>query len=104
MESVIFYITCKDKNEAEKIGKTLVEERLAAGANVLREITSFFWWKGKINEAKEAALILKTKKGLAQDLINRVKELHSYECPCIIALPIIEGSKDFLNWICEETK
>lgn len=104
MESVLFYVTCKDKNEAEKIGRTLVEERLAACANILCETTSFFWWEGKIDEAKEVALILKTKKVLAEDVINRVKQLHSYECPCVIALPIIVGNKDFLNWIHEETK
>ncbi len=104
MSYVIVYITFSNKEEAEKIAKVLVEKRLVAGANIIPEITSFFWWKGKLEEEKESALIAKTKKEVFDKLLQEVKKLHSYECPCVIALPIVEGSPDFLNWIDEEVQ
>jgi len=104
METKLFYVTCKDKDEAKKIAKKLLEERLIACANIFPEIESFFWWEQKIDSAKETPMILKTKKTLTKEIIAKIKELHSYECPCIIEIPITGGYKEFLKWICEETK
>ena len=100
----LIYITCSSSSEAEKIGKQIVKERLCASVNIIDNMHSFYWWKGKIEESREAILIAKTKEELVSELINRVKELHSYECPCIIALSIEEGNPDFLDWIKKETK
>ncbi len=104
MSFVLVYITFNSKEEAEKIAKILIEERLIACANLFPEISSFFWWEGKIEKEKEVALIGKTKEELFQKIVDRVKELHSYQCPCIIALPIFNGNPDFLEWIKKETQ
>ncbi len=103
MDFVLFYVTCKDAGEAKNIGKSLLKERLIACCNIFPEMSSFFWWNGKIDEAKEAVVILKTKKTLSQKVIKRIKELHSYECPCIVEIPITSGYRKFLDWIEEET-
>ena len=97
------YITTKDEEEAKKIGKTLVEERLAACINI-HPIKSIFWWEGKIVEDSEAAMFVKTKAELVDEVIRRVKELHSYEVPCIVSLPIEKGHPEYLKWIDQSTK
>jgi periplasmic divalent cation tolerance protein len=98
------YITACDKAEALKIGRMLVEERLAACANVIDNMTSVYWWEGKIEDSAEVVLIAKTKQELVESLISRVKELHSYSCPCIVSWPISAGNPDYLRWIDKETK
>ena len=85
----------------EKIGNTLVEEKLAACVNITSEIKSVYFWKGKVEEDKEHLLIIKTRKDKFESLEKRVKEIHPYEVPEIVALSIILGSKDYLNWIDE---
>ncbi|MFH1364116.1 MAG: divalent-cation tolerance protein CutA [Candidatus Aenigmatarchaeota archaeon] len=104
MEYVLIYITAKDAEEAERIGDTLVSEKLAACANVLACMKSFYEWKGKRVCDSEVPLFLKTKKSLVQDVIKRVKEMHSYDVPCVIALPILDGNPDYLKWLGENTK
>ena len=104
MSAHYVYITASDKAEALKIGRTLVEERLAACANVIDNMTSIYWWEGKIEESAEVVLIAKTKQELVESLISRVKELHSYSCPCIVSWPINAGNPDYLRWIEEETR
>ncbi len=104
MKPVIIYITCKDRDEAIKISKALVEMRLCACTNILGDISSFFWWEGKVQSEKEVAMIVKTREDLLSEVIEKVKELHSYSCPCIVALPIIGGYKEFISWIEEETR
>ncbi|MFC1938682.1 divalent-cation tolerance protein CutA [Chloroflexota bacterium] len=99
----LVYITTKDEEEAEKIGKALVSERLAACAN-LHPIKSIFRWQGQISQEDEVALLAKTKAELANEVISRVKELHSYEVPCVIVLPIEKGNPDFLAWLSQSTK
>ena len=98
MYSVIF-ITTKDMSEAEKISKALVSKKLVACVNIVKGIKSFFWWEGKVDEANEVLLILKTKRSYFEKIEKAVKLLHSYDVPEIIALPIIEGSKDYLRWV-----
>ncbi len=104
MKLNIIYITAKDKDEAKAIGRKLVEERLAACVNIIDNVDSIYWWEGKIEEGVEAVIIAKTKEPLVPELINKVKSLHSYECPCIVSLPIVEGNTPYFNWIMKETK
>ena len=103
MPVMFVYVTAADTEEANKIGRRLVEEQLAACANILPGATSIFRWQGKVEEASEAVLILKTTEQRLERLIERAKSLHSYECPCIEALPVVEGNRDFLEWVVRET-
>ncbi|MEM0096506.1 MAG: divalent-cation tolerance protein CutA [Candidatus Bathyarchaeia archaeon] len=98
---IIVLVTAPSKNEAEKIAKTLLEERLIACANIIGPVHSLFWWLGKIDKAQEHLIIMKTRKALFGKVCERVKALHSYQIPEIIAMPITEGSKDYLKWLDE---
>ena len=100
---VIIYSTASDEEEAYKIGKQLVEEKLVACANLLPKIKSCFLWKGKVEEDSEAILIVKTLESLAEKVIKRIKDLHSYEVPAILVFEIKGGNKEYLKWITEET-
>lgn len=95
------YVTTKDREEAVQIGTKIVEEKLAACANILDGMESIYWWKGEIETAQETVLVLKTTYSNVAKLTKRVKELHSYEVPCVVSLNIAEqeGSPDYLNWI-----
>lgn len=103
MSAIWIYVTTKDSAEAETIGKKLVEEHLAACVNIFDKIKSIYRWEGKICEDNEAVLIIKSQEALLPKIVKRVKELHSYSCPCIIALPVVGGNEDFLEWIHKET-
>jgi periplasmic divalent cation tolerance protein len=93
------YITTSSKEESKTIGKKLVEEKLAACVNIISSIESIYLWKGQIEEDNESLLIAKTKSENIDKIIKRVKEIHSYETPAILAIPIIEGSKDYLDYL-----
>jgi periplasmic divalent cation tolerance protein len=99
----LVYITAGDMEEARKIGKKLVEERLAACVNFF-PVTSIFRWKGSIDEANEVAIIAKTTSGKVKGIEKRIKELHSYDVPCVVSFNMEEGSKDFLDWIAESVE
>lgn len=99
MKYILVYITTKNKAEAKKIGKILVFSRLAACVNIIDKMNSIYWWNNKIEESKEAILIAKTSNFLFGKLVKKVKSIHSYSCPCIVALPIINGNKEYLKWI-----
>lgn len=103
MKTAILYITAKDAKEARKLAAALVKERLAACANIIDRIHSVYRWKGKIEKNAEALVFAKTKASLVTKAISRVRELHSYECPCIVSFPIDKGNPDFLTWISNET-
>ncbi|MFH1790944.1 MAG: divalent-cation tolerance protein CutA [Candidatus Omnitrophota bacterium] len=103
MKYVILYITAKDRAEAGKIGRVLVEERLAACVNILDNVHSMYWWEGRVQSDTEAVIIAKTREELTEKAVARVKSVHSYSCPCVVALPILNGSKDYLDWIKKET-
>ena len=103
METYSVYVTTKDETEAKMIAKAVVGERLAACANVLGSIGSVYWWQGRVCEENEVALILKTSAECKSRLIDRIKELHSYECPCVVCLSVADGNREFLNWIIAET-
>ncbi len=96
---IVVLVTAKDKKEAGKIARGLLEAKLIACANIVEGVQSLFWWQGKIDSSKEVLLVLKTKKILFKKVIAQVKSLHSYQTPEIIALPIINGSEDYLDWI-----
>ncbi len=101
---IVVYITTSSVSEAKKIGRKLVEEKLAACSNIVSPISSIYRWQGKICEDKEALIILKSKKKLFKQIEKKVKELHSYDVPEIIAIPVIEGSDSYLSWLRDETK
>ena len=95
----LVYITTDSLEEAQNIGTKLVKERLAACANIIDGMTSVFEWKGKIESAKETILIAKTEASRFEALTQRVTELHSYDVPCIVALPVQQGYPPFLEWV-----
>ena len=95
-------ITATDAEEAENIAEVLLGERLAACVNVVPDIHSSFWWEGKQDSAKESLLIVKTRTAKLQEIILSVKTVHSNTVPEIIALPIIGGNQDYLDWIDNE--
>ena len=99
MELRFVYITAPSAEEARAIGKALVEERLAACVNIIGHAESIFWWEGKIEEGSEAVLIAKTTAEKVPALTEKVKELSSYSCPCVVSLPIEEGNEEYLNWL-----
>ena len=103
METCLVYVTTGSDAEARKIASAMVEERLAACANILGEITSIYRWEGSLQTENEVAFILKSQPHLIKKLTARVTELHAYECPCVIAMPIIDGNPEFLKWIIDET-
>jgi len=96
---VVVFITTGNAVEAQRIAQALVSERKAACVNIMPQVHSRFWWKGKIDSADESLLIVKTKASLLEALIKLVKENHSYDIPEVIALPIIGGNQDYLRWI-----
>ena len=103
MSVTTIYITTNSKEEAMEIARATVKEKLAACANILGEVSSVYAWNGEIAEEKETALLLKTSEKLIKRLTERVKTLHSYDCPCITALNIVDGNADYITWIKQET-
>jgi len=90
-------------HEAERIARALVEERLAACANIVPGLTSLYWWEGKVNRDAEALIILKTPPRRVAKLLKRLKELHSYTVPEFLALPVVEANPDYAKWVKAET-
>ena len=102
-ESLVVFVTCGSEEEGLKIAHALIEERLAACVNIVSPIRSIYRWEGKIWDEKEWLLIIKTQTARFEDVEKRVKSLHSYSLPEIVALPIINGSSSYLNWLREMT-
>ena len=103
MEFVFAYITAGSRDEARRIGRALVEERLAACANILDGMTSIYRWQGAVEEASEAVLIAKTRAELFDRLAARVRDLHSYSVPCVVELKVGRGNPAYLDWLRDET-
>lgn len=95
--------TAANQEEAEKIAQELVEKKMVACVNVF-DIASIYWWEGKIDRSTEALGIIKTRKDLIETIIEEIKANHSYDCPEVIAIPIIAGSKEYLDWIDDSVK
>ena len=100
----IAIITCPSKKDALKIKDLLLKSRLAACTNILEGVDSFFWWQGKIDSASEVMLLAKTTRAKFKEIITCITEVHSYETPEIIAIPIIDGNKPYLDWIDDSLK
>ena len=101
---IIVLITTADKSEAEKISKTLLSEKLIACANIISPVASCFLWQGKIDNAEECLVIMKTRRSLFGELLLCVKGLHSYEVPEVLAVPVVAGSDAYLGWMGEVLK
>ena len=97
------YMTAESFEEAKRIGQILVSQNLAACVNLLENMTSIYKWEEKLEESKEVIMIAKTSKTLMPKLIETINSLHSYDCPCILELPIQGGNPDFLSWIKSQT-
>jgi periplasmic divalent cation tolerance protein len=101
---IVLFTTASNSEEAHKIAKVLLSQRKAACVNIVSGISSLFWWQDKLDSSQESLLIVKTKASLLNQIVTLVKEIHSYEVPEIIALPIIGGNQDYLEWIDKEVK
>jgi len=104
MEVNFIYMTAGSRDEARKIGEKLVVSRLAACVNIIDNINSFYMWQGKVQDDTEVVMIAKTTAARVPQLVEKVKSLHSYDCPCIVSIPVSGGNQDFLDWIAEEVK
>jgi len=96
--------TTDSRAEAERLGRVMVERRLAACAQIVGPVTSTYWWKGAMETAEEWVAVMKTTDRLSAQLIAAIKAEHSYETPDIVAISIVDGLPDYLNWIAEETQ
>ncbi|MEE8517218.1 MAG: divalent-cation tolerance protein CutA [Alphaproteobacteria bacterium] len=103
MTHSVLYITASDMDEAKTVARSLVEARLAACANVIGAMESFYWWQGKLEEAREVVIIAKTRDDLVEAAVAKVREVHSYDLPCVVAVAITGGNPEFLDWITDET-
>ncbi|MFP4257526.1 MAG: divalent-cation tolerance protein CutA [Desulfovermiculus sp.] len=103
MSAVLVYVTCRNAQEAKQVGESLIKSRLAACVNIIDRMRSMFWWEGNVEQEEETVLLAKTQVGLVGQLTDKVKSVHSDECPCVVAVPIIDGNPDFLHWIQTET-
>jgi periplasmic divalent cation tolerance protein len=104
MEFIAVFVTAPSREEGENIGRRLVEEKLAACANLVPGIFSVYRWKGAVETAAEVLLILKTERTLLDEVVARVKAMHSYEVPEVVALPLTGGSSDYMKWLEESVR
>ena len=96
---LIVFVTAGNREEAAKIVRTLLEERLIACGNIVDSVSSLFWWEGAIEEEKEVLVIMKSSERLFKKLSKRVTELHSYDVPEVLALTIADGSPSYMDWL-----
>lgn len=97
--ATLAYITAKDREEALRIGRSLLESRLVACINVLAGMHSEYWWESRLEQAEECVLIAKTMGSRQDEIVRKVKELHGYTVPCVVFLPISGGNPEYLAWI-----
>lgn len=100
----LLYGTFPSRTAASQAGKALLEARLVACVNILPAGLSMYWWEGKIDQAEECVLIAKTRTGLAEEAMEKLKARHPYTCPCVLVLPVESGNPAFLEWIAAETR
>jgi len=103
-EFIQVFTTTENEQDAQKIARALVEERLAGCVQIIGPIKSIYWWKENIETAEEWLCIIKTKKRLFEKLEKSIREIHPYETPEILAIPITQASEDYLNWLDRELK
>ena len=99
---LIVFCTCENAEQGRRIAEALVEARLAACVNILPPLRSVYRWQGKIESAEEVLLLIKTTAGRFPALEDRIQQLHSYDTPEIIAIPIAAGSEKYLDWLREQ--
>ena len=104
MKINFIYMTAGGKDEATQIGSELVSSKLAACVNILDNMNSIYVWDGKVQDDREVVMIAKTTEKCVPELIEKVKSMHSYECPCIVSIPVSGGNPAFLDWIAGEVK
>jgi periplasmic divalent cation tolerance protein len=102
-QAVLIYTTYPSLAEAERIGKAVLEKRLAACVNILPGMISHYWWQSAIERGEEVVMIIKTRASLTEAVRAEVKALHSYTTPAILVLPVQGGEPGYLNWLMEET-
>lgn len=102
-DAIVVLITASSREEADRIARRLVEDRLAACVNVVPQVRSLFVWEGKLSQENEVLLVVKSRRARFQQLATAVTRLHSYRVPEIIALPVVMGSADYLRWVSEST-
>ena len=95
----VIFVTAGSQSEARRIARTLLAKRLVACANIVPGVESHYWWEGKVDHAREWLLLLKTRRARFAAVAREVKQLHSYQVPEIIALPLAAGQGDYLRWI-----
>jgi periplasmic divalent cation tolerance protein len=98
----LIYVTTKNKEEARAIGRHVVQSRLAACVNIFDGMNSMYVWQGEFQDDQEVVLIAKTTADRVAELIAAIRAKHSYECPCIVSLPIAGGNPAFLDWIAQQ--
>ncbi len=103
-DPVFVYVTTDGSDEAFAIAEALVTDQLAACANIIPGMASVYRWQGEVQHGEEAVLIVKTRQSLVPRITWRIQDLHSYDCPCVVALPIAGGNPEFLSWISEQTQ
>lgn len=101
-EYVVLFITTAADEEAQLISRVLLEQRKAACINIVPRVNSLFWWQGSIDSAQESLLVVKTRAPLVAEIVQLVREIHSNDVPEIIALPIVAGNQDYLEWLDRE--
>jgi periplasmic divalent cation tolerance protein len=101
-DKIVVLSTCKSAEEAAQIARALVEKKLAACVNVMPAVRSFYRWKGVIEDEQESLLVIKSSRGLFDQLRVEIEKLHSYEVPEVIAVPIVDGSEGYLEWLDRE--
>lgn len=104
MSTIFVYVTVPSVAEAKKIAVSVVQDRLAACANILPGMQSIYHWEGRIEQAEECVVLFKTRATLFQALEACVREMHKYTNPCIVALPVTQGSAPYIEWLMAETK
>lgn len=104
VHEVVVFITAPNEEEASALAKAVVEARLAACVNIVRNVRSIYRWQGAIEDDQEVLMVVKTRKDRIAELTEKVRELHSYDVPEVIAIPIIGGSKDYIQWLNESTR
>ena len=104
MSETVTFVTCKDRKQATAIARALVKEKLAACVNVLPGIASIYRWKGRVEEAREVLLLIKSRRALSKKLVSRVRALHTYEVPEVVTIPIAAGNPAYLRWVRQSTR